>query len=173
MAQLYIDTLPKLQRDAVIQAILAGVPLRKCALIANCAEGTIRTYRDTILKPLLRDPQPTVVQNTSKDDRLSRDIAEASLSRSVSVVQGLANDMMRRSTRLMDRIEDETKDLDARGWASVANVGVKTITLLGQLSGELDAGRKTDGVTIQVIMPQAPRRAELDTPDIEIDVTPR
>ena len=175
-----IDRLPPVQRDAVIKAILEGVSLRKIGAMAGCSEAAVMDYRDKIVLPSLGRPlpvkSPVCSQNDSlylnEDKSLQHDIAVVSLGRTASTVERLASDMMRRSTKMMDRVQ-QAKDLDARGWSAVANVGVKTIQLLGQLSGELDAGRKSDGITIQVLLPSATRSAQLEVPDTAIDITPR
>lgn len=161
-----VDNLPHLTRQAVIEGLINATPFKILMEVSGLTRVTLARYRDEVLLPALRNP--TSRQN--KDIDPTNAIQAARLIPAQTVVQRLSDDMVARSTRLMDRLE-KAENLDARGWSAVANVGVKAITLLGQLSGELGNNDRDPGITVQIVVPMqgpAALRPAIQPPTIDI-----
>jgi hypothetical protein len=188
-----IDKLPPILKTQVIDAMLAGVPLRKIAAVAGCDVKGVKTYRDRYILPILqaRDPlrhglgevEPQQPQQTptspqhavevEPQTRLTgeqppRDPEAQGLIRSTPVRQRTER-LWARTERVLDRVESRAdEDFSGREWAAVATVAHRNAELLGRLTGELHDRSGPGDVNIQILMPTSVQQAEVKTIDVDV-----
>jgi hypothetical protein len=176
-----IDLLPAAKKQAVIEAILNGIPLRRIAEMAGCNFNSVKRYRDEKVLPTLQSkpereftaalkkrakapavqaPQAVHVSqnNAIHPDTKSITPLESAESTARQIVR--ASPVRERLQKLWERtdgyLDKIAADDELLGLASgLLNQAHKNVELLAKVTGEIARGEHATNVSVNIVMPPA------------------
>jgi hypothetical protein len=147
-----IDNLPEVQRSKVVDALLAGQPLRKVAKLVGISAQQVGEYKTKVLLPAILTAQKVqALQGVTKPNAvrvaeqtsLTRDIVKSSPFRErVEKLWGVTD----------ESIEKAKADGDIHLLAPLINQAHKNCEILGRATGELESVAN-NSVAIQIVYP--------------------
>jgi hypothetical protein len=173
--------LPAAKKQAVIEAILNGIPLRRIAEMAGCNFNSVKRYRDEKVIPQLQSqpereftaavkkrakvpavqaPQAIHVSqnNAIHHDTKSITPLESAENTARQIVR--ASPVRERLQKLWERtdgyLDKIAADDELLGLASgLLNQAHKNVELLAKVTGEIARGEHTTHVSVNIVMPTA------------------
>lgn len=150
-----IDTHPDKQK--IVNAILAGLPLRKVAEMAGVSRQTVNVYRRKVLRPALR-AAIKVRENQAVTSDAAQQVAEtAELTNHIATGDRLLSRLESRDAVVDRNIRKADKASDFKGLSSLLRADRDNMELHARLTGRLDSG--TVNKTAVIICLGAPGEA--------------
>lgn len=174
-----IDTHPDKQK--IVNAILAGLPLRKVAEMAGVSRQTVNVYRRKVLRPALQ-AAIKVRENQSVTNDVAQQVAEtATLANHIATGDPLLSRLESRGPVIDRNIDRADKSSDFKGLSGLLRADRDHVELIARLTGRLDAPQQSTTNVFIALMPnaqqaQAPKpepQIKGETYDVEIVDTPK
>lgn len=166
-----VDELPKHLRDAVVQHLIAGTPLRTIAEMCGISIEALSRYRNQIVLPNLgvlpQFGQTPQVQQTAQVTEIAG-LTSVDKAKVRGEVQTAVIALRNRAEGVLTRVEsrpDET--FSGREWAAVATLAARMLETQGRITGELTDRVAGTDISIQIVMPASTGGPETVTIDVD------
>jgi transcriptional regulator with XRE-family HTH domain len=131
-----IDKLPEVERQEVVNALLAGKPLREVAKLAGVSHQALSVYKRDKLIPTLQAAQKVNALRALAETPAQQTQSVATLTRAALS----ADPILARIAQHQNQVDSKIAGADPKGTAALISADLKGLELSARLTGLLDTG---------------------------------